>query len=131
MNVRRFIGAALSSLTFSLASGYSNAAWVTLYGANTNWSYMVEDQAIKKIGAKVSFWYIVNFVPKPGDESAGKSGVVNYEGDCEKRTLSVVYMRMHKDSMGKGEVTLVNDMPFQANVGKAEQQLLDYVCSKY
>jgi hypothetical protein len=26
---------------------------------------------------------------------------------------------------------LVNDMPFQANVGKAEQQLLDYVCSKY
>ena len=120
----------MASLLMSITTG-SYAAWTVLRDNGAGESYMVEDQAIKKIGSTISFWYLTNFVPKPGDESLGKSGVVNYEGDCRAMTMRVVYMRGHADQNGKGNVTFVSSMGFDVQMNEAEQIVLKYACSLY
>ena len=111
MSVKNLIQAGLFSLLFTITSQNSSAAWVTLHENSPEDKFMVEDQTIKKIGAKITFWALSNFIPKPGDEQVGRSGITNFEGDCEKRTLQVVYMRFHKESNARGEVTMVMTIP--------------------
>jgi hypothetical protein len=109
----------------------SFAAWVVLKDNGAGESYMVEDQTIKKIGSSISFWYLTNFVPRPGDESRGRSGVVNYEGDCRTMTMRVVYMRGHAERNGKGNVTFISSVGFDVQMSEAEQTVLNYACSLY
>ena len=70
-------------------------------------------------------------LPRPGDESRGRSGVVNYEGDCRTMTMRVVYMRGHAERNGKGNVTFISSVGFDVQMSEAEQTVLNYACSLY
>jgi hypothetical protein len=103
----------------------SLADWVVVIGEGTNATFSVEDKAFIRKGNLRQFWAISSGTATPNSKSA----VVLHETDCSKSTFRVLYIRLHKDTNGKGAVVGESDFQFDATISDAERKVISFVCS--
>jgi hypothetical protein len=102
----------------------SVAGWITVIGEGTNATFAVENVAYLRKGNIRQFWAISN---NPNKDM--KSGVAFYETDCMKNTWRVLYMRLHREINGIGDILGEFNAPFDTPVNDAEKKVIRFVCS--
>ena len=92
-------------LLLAAMSGSAAAEWVELGGNEAAATY-AESDTIRKAGAIVTMWHLVDYAKARGIEGIEPYSSVKMlaEYDCELERTRTLYVDLHSDNMGAGAV---------------------------
>jgi hypothetical protein len=109
------------------------AGWDEVASDDDAKTYADASTIIKK-GSKAKMWSMKDYAEEQsqGDISFSSAKSIN-EYDCKKRQIRQLYVSEHDDSMGEGDVVLINYEPAKwqsVETDSAEEALLKLACNE-
>jgi hypothetical protein len=102
--------------------------------SNDDAKWYADSSTIIKKGSKAKMWSIKDYAEEQSQSDVSFSSVKSInEYDCKKRQIKQLYISEHDDSMGEGEIVLINYEPGKwqsLEKDSPEESLLKLVCDE-